>query len=70
MNIKVIYDGELKDGCTKVSVAITRCHTCREIARIEFLAVLRALNDTNPKTFMDALEAFFKSELEHDNDEE
>lgn len=69
MNIKVINNG-ITDGCAKVSVAITRCHTCREVARIEILAVLRALNDTHHDAFMDALEAFFKSELEQDNDEE
>lgn len=69
MNIKVINNG-VTDGCAEISVAITRCHTCREVARIEMLAVLRSLNDTNPDAFMDALEAFFKSELEQLHDEE
>lgn len=70
MKIDVTFNGIRKDGYIDMKVAIERSHRCSDIARFEFLAVLKSLNDADNRAFMDALEAFFKSELEQDDGEE
>ena len=70
MNIKVTNDGFTIDGCCNMSVKIERKPRIHSLCVVYFLAIIRALYDTDEQALMDALDSFFKHELEQGNDKE
>ena len=70
MTIRVTIDGVSKDGFANMYFEIARCRPISRFNEPYFLSVLFGLRDTDEKAFYNALEAFFKHELEQDDDEE
>ncbi len=68
MLIKVENRGITNDGYADMSVIIEKGkHNIP--TEVYYLSVLNALQDTDKQAFLKALDAFFKQELEHINEE-
>lgn len=70
MIITVTNNGVSKESIVDMSFLIERCRPISRLNVIYFLTVLKGLKDADERAFMDALELFFKSELEQDDGKE